>query len=119
MRRVGLAERSPRRERTAEVAAVRPLLAAGLGDQWADRFSRWAAGRPPRGALRDGWDVARELAFLGLLPPSAEPELALREVGGRYDGRRVPRPRRLPSARLVPGGCAIGLLGRVHLICWR
>jgi hypothetical protein len=119
VRRVGLAERSPRRERTAEVAAVRPLLAAGLGDQSADRFSRWAAGRPPRGALRDGWDVARELAFLGLLPPSAEPELALREVGGRYDGRRVPRPRRLPSARLVPGGCAIGLLGRVHLICWR
>jgi hypothetical protein len=117
-RLVGVAERSLRRKRAAEVAAAWPLLAAGLGDQWADRFSRWAVGRPPRGALRDGWDVARELAFLGQLPPLAEPELALREVGARYDGRRAPRPRRLPSVRFVPGGCAIGLLGRVHLICW-
>jgi hypothetical protein len=117
-RLVGVAERSLRRKRAAEVAAAWPLLAAGLGDQWADRFSRWARGRPPRGALRDGWDVARELAFLGQLPPLAEPELALREVGAHYDGRLDPRPRRLPSVRFVPGGCAIGLLGRVHLICW-
>jgi hypothetical protein len=116
---VGVAERSLRRKRAAEVAVAWPLLAAGLGDQWADRFSRWARGRPPRGALRDGWDVARELAFLGQLPAIAEPELALREVAARYDGRRDPRPRRLPSVRLVRGGCAIGLLGRVHLICWR
>jgi hypothetical protein len=119
VRLVGVAERSLRRKRAAEVAAAWPLLACGLGDQWADRFSRWALGRAPRGALRDGWDLARELAFLGQLPPIAEPELALREVGARYDGRHAPRPRRLPSVRLVPGGCAIGLLGRVHLVCWR
>ncbi|HTF47458.1 MAG TPA: hypothetical protein VK735_08435 [Pseudonocardia sp.] len=118
-RLVDAAARSLRHKRAGEVAAVWPLLAAGLGEQWHERFRRWARGRPPQGALRDGWDLARELAFVGELPALAEAELAMREVGAPYDGRRAPRPRRGFVARRVHGGVAVGLLGRVHLICWR
>jgi len=118
-RLVDAAEKSLRGKRAGEVAAAWPLLAAGLGDQWHDRFRRWARGRPPRGALRDGWDLARELAFVGELPALAQAELATREVAARYDGRRDPRPRRGLVARRVRGGVAVGFLGRVHLICWR
>ena len=118
-RLVDAAGKSLRHKRASEVAAAWPLLAAGLGEQWHERFRRWARGRPPQGALRDGWDLARELAFVGELPALAEAELATREVGARYDGRRDPRPRRGLVARRVRGGVAVGFLGRVHLICWR
>jgi hypothetical protein len=46
------------RKRSGEVAAVWPWLAASLGPQWTVEFGRWAAGRPPNGALRDGLDFA-------------------------------------------------------------
>ncbi|HWN31876.1 MAG TPA: hypothetical protein VNP03_03990 [Pseudonocardia sp.] len=113
-RLVGAAERSLRRKRAGEVAAAWPHLAAALGDRWTDRFARWARGRPSQGALRDGWDLARELAFLGELPPLGRTELAVREVTARYDGRRAPRPRRWPAVRVAPGGVVVGVLGRAY-----
>lgn len=113
--RVHAAERALRRKRAGEVAAAWPRLAAGLGAEWPDRFGRWARGRPPKGALADGWDLARELVLLGQLPALARAELAAREVAGRYDGRGRPRPRRGLALRRVPGGVAVGLFGRVRI----
>ena len=113
-RLVGVAEQALRRKRAAQVAAVWPHLAASLGDRWIDRFTRWARGRPTRGALRDGWDLAHELALLGELPPLGRTELAVREVTARYDGRSAPRPRRRPAIRVVPGGVVLGVFGRAY-----
>jgi len=113
-RLVGVAEQALRRKRAGQVAAVWPHLAASLGDSWTDHFSRWARGRPTKGALRDGWDMARELALLGELPPLGVAELALREVTVRYDGRTAPRPRRCPALRVVPGGVVLGVFGRAY-----
>lgn len=115
-RRVAVAEQALRGKRAGEVARVWPLLAAGLREDWPECFRRWAAGRPPEGALRDGWDLARELATEGALPALAAPELAAREAAMRYDGRRDPRRRRLPVIRRRLGVTALGALGRVHLL---
>ena len=81
------------------------------GETFRTLFMRWAAARPPRGSLRDGWDFARELASLGSLPDLAIRELAARDVCDRYDGRGEPRPRRLPAIRRVAGGWVLGLPG--------
>ncbi len=70
-----------------------------LGPQWGAEFATWAAGRPPRGSLRDGWDFARHLAAHVGLEPAARQELAERESRWRYDGVSPPRRRRLPHAR--------------------
>ncbi|WP_028925958.1 hypothetical protein [Pseudonocardia acaciae] len=110
--RVRVAERALRAKRAGEVAVAWPRLAAGLGAEWPECFGRWARGRPSKGALADGWDLARELAFLGRLPALAATELAVREVTARYDGTARPRPRRGPALRRVPGGVAVGVLGR-------
>ncbi|MDQ2708387.1 MAG: hypothetical protein M3Z25_12415 [Actinomycetota bacterium] len=109
--RLSAAERALRAKRAGEVAGVWPLLAVTLG--FDPRFADWAVARPSHGALRDGWDFARELAAADRLPELARLELAGREVLGRYDGQIDPRPRRLPAVRRVPGGWVIGLLGRV------
>lgn len=114
-RRVRAADRALRHKRAGEVAAAWPRLATGLGPNWPDRFLGWARGRPPKGALADGWDLARELAFLGQLPAPARTELAIREVTGRYNGRGRPRPRHGLALRRVPGGMAVGLFGRVRI----
>jgi hypothetical protein len=113
-RLVGVAEQALRRKRAGQVAAVWPHLAASLGDSWTDRFSRWARGRPTQDAPRDGWDMARELALLGELPPLGRAELAAREVTARYDGRTAPRRRHWPAVRAVPGGVVLGVLGRAY-----
>jgi hypothetical protein len=98
-------------KRAGEVAAAWPALAAALGDGWDACFRRWARARPPRGALRDGWDLARELRRRGPLPALAATELALREAAMRYDGQNAPCRRRLPIARRTPGGVAVWLFG--------
>ncbi|MBO0878132.1 MAG: hypothetical protein J2P19_32565 [Pseudonocardia sp.] len=119
--RVRAADRALRQKRAGEVANAWPRLATGLGADWSDRFCRWARGRPPKGALADGWDLARELAFLGQLPALARTELAVREVTCRYDGRGRPSRRRGLALRRVPGGVAVGLFGRVRIFggsCW-
>jgi hypothetical protein len=116
-RMVRAAEAALLDKRAGEVAGAWPCLAAALDEQWDDRFRGWARGRPSHGALRDGWDLARELDRLGQLPPLALVELALREAAARYDGRHTPRRRRLPYLRRVPGGLVVGFLGRVRAIC--
>jgi hypothetical protein len=84
-------------KRSGEVGQVWPRLAAALGPQWRPGFKGWAAGRPPRGSLRDGFDFARHLAAAGTLPVAAAGELAAREGYWSYDGIRPPRPRRVPA----------------------
>ncbi|MGI5244292.1 hypothetical protein [Dactylosporangium sp. CA-139066] len=81
-----------RRKRAGEVAHRWPFLAASYGDAWVPTFSAWAAGRPPNGSLRDGWDFARCAG--DTLPPLAREELADRERDFTYDGRSAPAPKR-------------------------
>jgi hypothetical protein len=88
------------RKRAGEVARAWPLLAAGLGGRWSAEFRAFAAGRPPAGPLRDGWDLARLLARRGELTGPAAAELAERERAWSYDGAGAPRPRRVPGGRL-------------------
>ncbi|GAA1365346.1 hypothetical protein [Catellatospora chokoriensis] len=100
------------RKRAEDVARTWPRLAASAGPgQWARTFSAWAAGRPPQGSLRDGWDYARAR------PPrdaAAARELALRELLWAYDGETAPRPRRGPAARLHNGELHLRWRGRTR-----
>ena len=86
------------RKRAGEVAAQWPALRASLGAQWYPSFAAWAAGRPPLGSLRDGWDFARSRTDLA---PMAAAELADRERHWHYDGTTAPRRRR-GLGRLLP-----------------
>jgi len=58
------------RKRAGQVAGAWPALAAALGPDWNTEFAAWArrawaAGHPPGGSLRDGWDFARALTAHG------------------------------------------------------
>jgi hypothetical protein len=112
--RLAIARQALLRKQAGEVATTWPLLAASLGPAWIPSFAQWAAGRPPQGYLRDGWDLARELAAAGQLAPLGRDELAAREVIWRYNGRSAPQRRRLPALRRVPGGMIVGLAGRAR-----
>jgi len=96
------------RKRAGEVARVWPLLAASHGPQWSDVFVDWAAGRPPVGALRDGWDLARAQRVgtvespTGPIAEAAAGELAERERLWRYDGVSAPRRRRFRRSKALP-----------------
>ena len=111
--RIAAAREALLRKRAGEVARAWPLLAATCGPDWARRFADWAAGRPPRGALRDGRDLARALAAGPGLPGPAAEELARSEVIWRYGGDGSPRRRRLPAVRRCPGGLLVQVAGRV------
>lgn len=113
-RLVGVARTALLRKRAGEVARHWPRLAAALGPQWTSSFATWAATRPTRGSLRDGWDFARSLD--PGLPALAAEELAAREALWRYDGVRPPRPRRLPALRRASGVVALQLFGRVRIL---
>jgi hypothetical protein len=115
-RLVGVARAALLRKRAGEVAQQWPLLAAGHGDGWPAAFAAWAARRPTRGALRDGWDLARTLLAAGALPPLAAQELAAREAAWHYDGAAAPRPRRAPAVRRAAGAVAVQLAGRVRVL---
>jgi hypothetical protein len=110
--RVDAARRALLRKRAGEVARAWPMLAAAHGSGWVDAFAAWAAGRPPLGSLRDGWDLARTRA--GLAEPAAR-ELAAREAAWRYDGRSAPRRRWLPAVRRPPGAVVVQVAGRVRV----
>ncbi len=112
-RAVETAARSLLRKRAGAVRTSWPLLAAGCGDRWTELFAGWAAGRPSAGSLRDGWDLARELAAGGELPPIAAAELAGREARWRYDGGSAPRRRWLPHRYRSGATVAFQALGRV------
>jgi pimeloyl-ACP methyl ester carboxylesterase len=114
--RLAVARRALLRKRAGEAAAVWPLLAASLGQAWPDAFAASVAGRASLGALRDGWDLARELSRRGELGDTAAVELAEREVSLRHhDGR----PRRLPAIRRRPDGAVVQIGGRVHHLARR
>jgi hypothetical protein len=116
------------RKRAGEVAAAWPMLAASLGRDWQRAFAAWAAGRPPAGALRDGWDFARTFIDPGFargpevrrcggtVAPLAAEELAVRDALWVYDGTRAPRRRRLPAVRRCRGIVIIQIGGRVRRI---
>ncbi|NUU23519.1 MAG: hypothetical protein HOV68_18730, partial [Streptomycetaceae bacterium] len=78
------------RKRAGEVAATWPALAASFGPRWYAAFRAWAAGRPPQGSLRDGWDFARAQSALD---DGARRELRDRDIAWRYDGASPPRRR--------------------------
>ncbi|AGL15714.1 hypothetical protein [Actinoplanes sp. N902-109] len=82
------------RKRGGEVARQWPALAGSFGPTWLREWAAWAATRPTRGSLRDGWDLARELRDHGTLGEAAGRELAAREKLLSYDGTSAPRPRR-------------------------
>lgn len=112
--RLAIVRQALLRKRAGEVATTWPLLAASMGPAWIPSFAQWAAGRPPQGSLRDGWDLARDLAAAGELAPLGRDELAARDVIWRYNGRRAPHRRWLPALRQVPGGMIVGLAGRAR-----
>lgn len=107
---LAVARRALLRKRAGEAAAVWPLLAASLGPTWLEAFTASVAGHAPAGALRDGWDLARELRRRGDLGDAAAVELAEREVALRQDGQR----RRLPAGRRCASGVVVQLAGRVY-----
>jgi hypothetical protein len=104
------------RKRAGEVARQWPMLAAGFGDRWTISFSSWAAARPTRGSLRDGWDLARDLRSKGELAVLAGAELAEREARWSYDGSAAPRTRRGPALRSAAGTIAVQVAGRVRIV---
>jgi hypothetical protein len=116
-RLVGVARVALLRKRAGEVARQWPLTAAAFGRGWTGEFAGWAGTRPTQGSLRDGWDLARDLAARGALPASAGEELAAREALWRYDGRSAPRPRRVPALRRAAGAVVLQIAGRVRV--WR
>jgi hypothetical protein len=111
-RRIDSTRRALLRKRAGEAAKVWPLLAAAAGPGWAATFRTHLDGRPPGGALRDGWDLARVLDRLGGLAGAAAAELAERETTWRYDGVSAPRRRRLPAARWAAGALFVQVAGR-------
>lgn len=110
--RVAAARKALLRKRAGLVARIWPMLAADC--RWPKRFTEWADGRPPHGALRDGFDLARHLRAQGRLPATAAVELAEYEVLWRYDGRRTPRRRRLPALRRTGDTWSVQILGRPY-----
>ncbi|MEV0397074.1 hypothetical protein [Polymorphospora rubra] len=115
-RLVGIARTALLRKRAGDVARHWPLLAAGLGADWPATFAGFAATRPTRGSLRDGWDLARDLHAAGGLTGPARDELAAREATWHYRGADAPRPRRLPALRRGDGTVVIQFAGRVHTL---
>jgi hypothetical protein len=112
-RALAAARRALLRKRAGEADAAWPLLAASLGPDWAATFAASVAGRAPAGALRDGWDLARELRDSGALGAAAAVELAEREVTLRYDGASTPRRRRLPAVRWCGRALVLQFGGRL------
>ncbi|GID95050.1 hypothetical protein ACFQFC_13930 [Amorphoplanes digitatis] len=104
------------RKRAGEVARHWPELAAAFGRGWPRRWSAWAAARPTRGSLRDGWDLARDLRAAGELPAPAGAELATREALMSYDGVSAPRTRRAPAVRGAAGSLVVQFAGRVRVL---
>jgi hypothetical protein len=115
-RLVGVARDALLRKRAGEVARHWPMLAASHPGRWPATFAGWAATRPTRGSLRDGWDLARALAAAGRLPAAAAEELAIREAAWRYDGGAAPRPRRLPAVRRAGRAVVVQFAGRIRVL---
>ena len=116
VRRVAAARQALLRKRAGEVARHWPMLAAALGSDWFAVFAGWADGRPARGGLRDGWELARRLATGGSLNPPAAEELAVREAGWYLPASGAPRRRRMPALRWTSGILAFQVAGRIRVL---
>ena len=113
--RLAATRRALVRKRAGAAAAVWPLLAASVGPDWPAAFAASVQGRPPTGALDDGWELARTLYRRGELGAAAAVELAEREVTLRRTGSGHAR-RRLPALRRAGRGLVVQIAGRVlHL----
>lgn len=88
------------RKRADQAGRSWPLLAAAHGTGWTHAFCARFDGVAPTDALREGWDLARELRAAGALTTDAAAELARREAAMRYDGRSAPR-RRSPAETAI------------------
>lgn len=114
--RVELARTSLLAKRSGEVRAAWPALANDLGAEFPRVFADWAAHRPTRGSLQDGWLLARERLAAGLLGDAAALELAMREARMVFDGQARPRRRRgWWTRRTADGVRVIGWRGRVRV----
>ena len=111
--RLAVARRALVRKRAGAAAARWPLLVASLGPDWPAVFAASVAGRPPAGALDDGWDLARALYRRGELGTAAAMELAEREVALRRTPGGHAR-RRLPAVRRTARGVVVQVAGRVR-----
>ncbi len=79
-------------------------------------FAASVDGRPPTGALDDGWELARALHRRGELGAAAAVELAEREVTLRRRSGGGHARRRRPAVRRVGRGVVLRVAGRVvHL----
>lgn len=99
-------------KRAGEVRRIWPELARSHGDRWRHVFAAWACGRPPMGALRDGWDFARDNPPQG----AAAVELMVKEALWGYRRQAPARRRRLPAVRLRHGVLVIQIAGRVRVL---
>lgn len=114
--RVELARTSLLAKRSGEVRAAWPALANSMRPRFAAEFALWAAHRPTRGSLQDGWLLARERLAAGLLDDAAALELAMCEARMVFDGQTRPRRRRgLWTRRTADGVRVIGWRGRVRV----
>lgn len=112
--RVELTRTSLLAKRAGEVRSVWPALADDLGAQFGAVFAAWAAHRPTRGSLQDGWLLASERLAAGGLGEAAVLELAMCEARLVFDLSARPRRRRgLRVRRPSDGSWVIGWRGRV------
>ncbi len=113
--RVGLARQALLHKRADLAARYWPLLAPG----WVGGGTRSSPrGRRPgratdRCATAGTWPAACTQQATCRL--SAREELAGREAGARYDGRRPPVRRRLPTVRRVDGAIAVQARGQIRV----
>ncbi len=91
--RMAVTRRALLRKRAGLAALRWPVLRASHGERWNAVFAAHHDGRPSRGALADGFDVARALAADGALTSGALAELADHEALWHYDGSGEPRRR--------------------------
>lgn len=98
-------------KRADEVRRVWPVLAHSYADRWRTVFATWATGRPPLGALRDGWEFARENPPEG----AAAVELMLFQTTWGYRRKAPPRKRMLPAIRFRRGVLVVQVARRVRV----
>jgi hypothetical protein len=100
-------------KRARDVAHAWPALRAGHGTRWLEVFSTFGAGRPPAGALLDGWHLA---CVAGAPTEEAAIELARCEVRWRLANTGLSRQRRMPAVRRTRTAWVWQLTGRVWVV---
>ncbi|MET3806795.1 hypothetical protein ABIB25_003815 [Nakamurella sp. UYEF19] len=114
--RIEAARKALLRKRAGETALQWPALAGALAADFLPRFSEWAAHRPTAGSVRDGWDLARDLASRSELPAPAVVELTEKRLLFSYRGRSAPRRRRAPRFARCQGRWLLQIGGRISTL---